>query len=239
MLPLLFHKRLFLHLFIGFIIAVVVGILSHECGHWLAGRYLGFKGQHIAYNYTKYGSPGDNWRIRDSVMDQYHKEMLSSPAMPVKGEYRKLINEREHDYFLLTAGGPLQTMLAGTIGLMLLFIYRRKFAATDALTFSQWLMVFLALFWLREIFDVAVAIIRLCAGHPWMEGDEFKMAEYFHWPAWSIFIATSLTSLLVLWVVDFRFVPAKQRLTFIIAGFTGGLTGAYLWLILLGPKLLP
>ncbi len=239
MLPPLFHKRLFLYLFIGFILAVVVGTLSHESGHWLAGRYLGFKEQHIAYNYTNYGIPDAHWLKRDSVIDEYHKEMISSPGLPVKDEYHKLIDEREHDYFLLTAGGPLQTMLTGTLGLILLLIYRRKFAIADALSPPQWLMVFLALFWLREIFDVVVAGIRLCAGRAWMEGDEFKMANYFHWPTWSIFIGTGFLSLLVLRTVVFRFVPAKQRFTFIIAGFTGGLTGAWLWLILLGPKLLP
>ena len=100
-------------------------------------------------------------------------------------------------------------------------------------------MVFLSLFWLREIFDVVVALIRKSTGRAWMEGDEFLMARNLGWPTWSIFTVTSIVSLLVLWVVIFRFIPARQRLTFIIAGFSGGLTGAYLWLVLLGPKLMP
>ena len=240
MLPLIFHRRLFLFLSLGFILAVVAGVLSHECGHWFMSRCFGFKDQHIGYNYTDYGNPDDHWFKRDSILRHDYREFKNNTDFPAKGQYLKLAGEREHDYFLITAGGPLQTMLAGTIGLILLFLYRRKPANTDRLSFAQWSMVFLSLFWLREIFDTAVAIIRKCEGRRWwMKGDEFKMARSLEWPTWSIFTTTSIVSLLVLWVVLFRFVPAKQRLTFIIAGFTGGLTGAYLWLVLLGPKLMP
>ena len=239
MLPLIFQKRLFLYLFAGFILAVVAGVMSHEFGHWIAARYLGFSGQHLAYNYTNYGTPDDHWRQRDSLLVQYHKEMTSTAGHPAKDDYLKLVSARERDRFLLTAGGPLQTMLAGTLGVILLLVYRRKFAVANELSFPQWLIVFLSLFWLREVFDVVVAIIRKGAGHAWMEGDEFRMARALEWPTWSIFAITSVISLLVLWRVVFRYVPAKQRLTFLVAGFTGGLTGAYLWLVLLGPKLMP
>jgi len=238
MLPFIFHKRLFLFLFMGFILAVVAGILSHECGHWLAGRYFGFKDQTIGYNYTHYGTPDKNWLRRDSILSRLNSEINFGHNAP-RDEYDKLIKEKKRDTFRITAGGPIQTMLAGTIGLIFLFLYRRKFAGADKLLFAQWLVIFLSLFWLREIFDVVVAMIRLCAGRPWMAGDEFVMANYLHLPTWSIFIASAIVSLMVLWLVIFRFVPARQRFTFIVAGLTGGLTGAYLWLVLLGPKLMP
>ncbi len=238
MLPLLFHKRLFLHLFLGFVLAVVTGIMSHECGHWLVARCYGFKGQTMGYNYTHYGTPSKAWLRRDSVLSRYNSEINSGQSIH-RNEYNKLAEAKERDAFLITAGGPMQTMLAGTLGLMLLFVYRRKLFAADRLSFLQWLIIFLSLFWLREIFDVVVAIVRKCTGHLWMEGDEFTMAKYLHLPTWSIFIASGVVSLLILWVVMFRFVPTKQRLTFIFAGLTGGLTGAYLWLVLLGPKLMP
>jgi hypothetical protein len=239
MLPIVFHKRLFFCLFIGFILAVVAGVLSHESGHWIAGRYFGFKDQHIGYNYTSPGKPNETWLRRDSILRAQNADYKSGADFGGKQEYQKILSEQDYNYFLITAGGPLQTMIAGTIGLLLLLLYRRKFSNTSNLSFTQWVMVFLSLFWLRELFDVVVAIIRKCAGHAWMEGDEFKMANALNWPTWSIFTTTSIVSLLVLWVVVFRFIPAKQRLTFIIAGFTGGLTGAYLWLVLLGPKLMP
>ena len=239
MLPLIFQKRLFLYLFIGFILAVVVGTMSHECGHWLAARYYGFKDQTIGYNYTHYGTPSSNWLRRDSILSRYISEINTGARTTGDKEYTKLQKAKKVDIFLIAAGGPIQTMLAGTFGLILLLIYRKKFAGIDSLSVPQWSMVFLALFWLREIFDLAAAVIYFWSGHTKVGSDEFKMANILHWNQWSIFAATSVISLLVLFVVAFRFVPSKQRLTFIIAGFTGGLTGAYLWLVLLGPKLMP
>ena len=40
-------------------------------------------------------------------------------------------------------------------------------------------------------------------------------------------------------IVIFKFVPLRQRLTFILAGLAGGGAGAVLWFISLGPRLLP
>ena len=139
MLPFIFHKRLFLYLFVSFILAVVVGIMSHECGHWLVTRCFGFHGQHIRYNATVYGRPDDKWLRRDSTLQAEYAEFSSGVDFPSKGEYQKLQNTRDRDYFLITAGGPLETMLAGTIGLLLLFLYRKKIAQTDWLFFAQWL----------------------------------------------------------------------------------------------------
>jgi len=239
MLPMIFDKRLYVYLFFGFIIAVVAGTLSHECGHWLAARYFGFREAHINYAFTVYGKGDDRWLRMDTIRNQYAYEIDHNLNFPLKKEFDKLKKRHSIAGFLMTAGGPLQTMLTGTTGLILLFIFRRKFKNKNQLSFGQWLLVFLSLFWLRELFNLISAIIHLLTGKLRMHGDEFRLARILNWNPWSVYIVTGIISLLILWVIVVKFIPLKQRFTFIIAGFTGGLAVAYLWLMLLGPKLMP
>jgi hypothetical protein len=43
MIPMKFDLRLFVLLALGFIAFTVIGTVSHECGHYLAARCLGYK----------------------------------------------------------------------------------------------------------------------------------------------------------------------------------------------------
>jgi hypothetical protein len=53
----LIHLRLFIFLSAAFFIAVIVGTVSHEAGHYIVARLLGYKAT-IGYAYTEwYGSP--------------------------------------------------------------------------------------------------------------------------------------------------------------------------------------
>lgn len=53
------------------------------------------------------------------------------------------------DRFIFTLGGPVQTMLTGTLGLIFLFAFRKNHD-TAVLNLKQWFFVFLSLFWLRQ-----------------------------------------------------------------------------------------
>jgi hypothetical protein len=50
---------------------------------------------------------------------------------------------------------------------------------------------------------------------------------------------TALIGIIILAVVIFKFIPIKQRLTFMAAGLAGGVTGFVLWLILFGKMIMP
>jgi len=97
----------------------------------------------------------------------------------------------------------------------------------------------LTLFWLREIFNLITGLFGCSPYRYKFQGDEIRLARSCGLNEWSIYIVAGFISVVVFWIVITRFIPLKQRFTFILAGLSGGLTGAYLWLILLGPKLMP
>jgi len=135
---------------------------------------------------------------------------------------------------LILIGGPLQTVLTGTTGLLLLFLYRRKFDREIKLLPGQWLFVFLTLFWLRQSANLLMGSVSRSG-----RDDESRIAAYLGLPSSSIGMATGIAGLLILAVVVFRFIPRQQRLTFLAAGLAGGVAGFWLWLIKLGPVLMP
>jgi hypothetical protein len=239
MLPKVFDPRLFLFLFVGFVFAVVAGTLSHEYSHWLMSRHYGFKKSRVTYANTSYCGFNEKILREDSIYKQYPNEIRGNLDFPFKEEYGSLRKETSKEWMCIHVAGPLQTMLTGTIGLLLLFRCRKKNVGAERLSFGQWMLVFLSLFWLRELLTLASAVSLSLQYKMRMNHDEFAIARYLHWNPWMLAGAAATFALLGFWLVTFRFVPGKQRLTFIIAMFTGGITGVYLWFGLLGPKLLP
>ena len=204
MLPLRFNVKLFVILFVVFIVFTCVGTLTHEMGHIAIAKMLGYK-THLGYGYMNYDSP--------------------------HGSNRK-------DSLLISIGGPLQTILTGTIGLILLFLWRKKFNLEQNLSWGQWALIFITLFWLRQSANMIMVIPDLSTGRL-LRGDEFRIAYHLNWPSHSISVITGLIGLLVLATVIIRFIPQKHRVTFMLAGLAGGVTGFWLWLIKLGPVLMP
>jgi len=140
---------------------------------------------------------------------------------------------------LLIAGGPVQTLLTGSAGLLLIAFQRKKYKSASTLSLPQWLPVFLALFWSRQVFNFVLAICHLATGRLVIRADEFRLTMLLNWPLWSIMAGTAIAGAAVMWYVCFRIVPRDQRMTFIAAGLTGGLLGAWLWLGVAGPRLMP
>lgn len=211
-IPLYFNKKTFVLLFIGFIVFTVAGTVLHELGHFFMGRLLGYKGQHISYAFASMGyKPG------------------TSPGT----------DAWDHDHLLFLTGGPLQTMATGTIGFLLLCLFCNNSVQQQKLGMGQWCIAFLTLFWLRELFNFIIAIASLLRGKPNYDGDEFRIASYLHWNGWWLSGSLALVSCAILAFVVFTVIPPKQRLIFLSAGLSGGIAGALLWLVILGPKIMP
>lgn len=199
-------KKLAAGLVPGFVLATIIGTLSHEWGHYIVARSLGYQ---TAINYAS---------------TYWLNGIYPTPA----------------DTFRIILGGPAQTMLTGTLGLCLLFLLRSYFQARQRLSFIQWCLVFMTLFWLRQTANLVVGIgIYLFRGHLSQGSDEVKLARYWQLPDETISIITGCLGALVLAIVVFKFIPQQQRLTFIIAGLLGGITGYMLWLKWLGPVIMP
>lgn len=232
-----FQFRLFSLIFAGFILFTVIGTLSHESGHYIAARMLGFKAS-IHYGYTDIES-NDQEEI-SKIYLLIKAEIESKKGFPEKEKYNALIQTATNDEIKTLLGGPLQTMFTGTLGLILLLTYRKTFYSATTLNLRQWLLIFTTLFWLRQVANFAVTcIIHLYSGKTDFDGDEVRLANILGLNFLSISLLTGIMGMIISGFVIFKFIPAAQRKTFIVAGFFGGITGFILWLFILGPILMP
>ena len=141
---------------------------------------------------------------------------------------------------LITIGGPVQTILTGTFGLLILWLNRKSFNPSVDITLFQWIFIFLSLFWLRFPANLVTWIIGFIrSGRFGQRGDEISIARYFRLPDWSVVVSTAMIGFLVLAIIIFKYIPQHQRLTFILSGLVGGIAGYILWLYMIGKSILP
>jgi hypothetical protein len=209
MTKIVIDRRLFLYLTIGFVLATIVGTLTHEFGHYITAKLLGFDA-HIKYASTYYTKSNPNQSFGRS------------------------------DIILITLGGPIQTMLTGTIGLFFLCIYHKSYRIAQQLSFIQWTLIFISLFWLRQTANFFTGLgTYIIFGKVSNHSDEIRLDRYFGLHGWTLTTLTATIGIIVLSIIVFRLIPLKQRLTFILSGLIGGISGYILWLYILGPKLIP
>jgi len=144
------------------------------------------------------------------------------------------------EQFLITLGGPVQTISTALIGFIIL--YRRRLNKTNQkLDFTDWILVFFSLFWLREVFNLIASIILGFLGYRdyFFGGDEAKLSEMLNLPVGLIPTLFGLIGFIFcIWTV-FKIIPSKLRFTFIVSGLYGGLSGYGLWMQTIGPIILP
>jgi hypothetical protein len=197
-------KRLLLYLTLTFIFTTIIGTLSHECGHYIAARLMGFHAR-ISYATT--------WLTYDDQLMNFNQA------------------------FWFTLAGPLQTMFTGTIGLLLLYSSRKS---VERLSLKQWVFIFLSLFWLRQSANFIVWVASyLITGRLRTNGDEVQLTLYLDLPGWLLMVVTALAGFIVLAIVLFKFIPKKQRFTFILSGLIGGILGYLFWLTYFGKIIMP
>ena len=240
-----------LFLSVGFVLFTIIGTITHEYEHIAVAKSLGYettlhygsmnsypKGylvdddvialKNLTKDYTniKY----DNWPIKIKEKAEEYYDILN----------KRYWNEKSNDGLFITIGGPLQTILTGTFGLLIL-IWRRKTMYIHGMKIIDWLFVFLSLFWSREIFNLVTSIggELISPNGNWFAGDELYISQELN--LWSGTISLILASLgvIVTTYVIFIIIPIKKRLTFILSGIIGGILGFILWMNLIGPKILP
>ena len=201
-------KKLFLSLSLAFILMTIIGTISHEFGHFISAKILGFNSK------INYG------------------------ATSLENNPNKIMSEKE--YFIFTLGGPIQTIFTGSLGLLALYLCRKTFFRVEKLSFRQWLIIFISLFWLRQLANLFTWILGFFIKGKFSErGDEIKLARYLNLPNWTIISSTALIGFIILTIIIFKFIPKKERLIFIFSGLIGGISGYILWLHLLGKILMP
>ncbi len=238
LLPLKFDIKLFLLLAIAFIVSTIVGTVSHEFGHFTVAKYLGYS-SNVSYGYTIW----DDNKTRpfiDSTYSKYSKEINSNIDYPRKSEFDQIQKKLMRDDFWITLGGPIQTMLTGTLGLLLLLNQRAKIYKTQRVNLYQWFVVFVTLFWLRQLANFLVGLlIKILHGKFPERGDEFEIADFLKLPTESISLLTAIIALGITLLIIFKIIPLGKRLTFIASGLIGGVIGYNFWLVWVGPIIMP
>jgi len=202
----------FVLLTLTFIAFTVIGTLTHEAGHFLVAKSFGFESS-IHYSYVPY-SP--------------EIETFADPA------------QRAWTRLAIRIGGPLQTILTGCIGLVLLRRSTLRDPIIAAPSMIQWVFIFLSLFWLRQTAALVVLAAQfLITSHTSERGDEAQIAQHLGFPTHVLNVLGGCIGAMVLWYILFRILPSSMRLQFMAAGLVGGGLGYYLWLGLIGPVVLP
>lgn len=202
--------QLLLWLILSFIFFTIIGTISHEFGHYLAAKYIGLDAK-VHYGYTRITIPDD---------------------------FSGVVSQA--DRFLLTLGGPLQTIFTGVLGLFLLYINRKRIKSLEKLKTIHWIYVLLSLFWLRQTANFVMWIrTYFIRGRFSKSMDEIKLARNLEMHEWSIIFPTAVLGFLITVYVIFRYIPLHQRFTFVLSGLIGGASGYYLWLESLGKIIMP
>ena len=140
---------------------------------------------------------------------------------------------------VVTWGGPIQSMLTGSIGLAALLFQWKQFKATENPRTVQWLILLLSLFWLRQSANFFMMLTgRIVNSHFSTRSDEALLALHYNLPVYSISAITAGIGLMVSGIC-FLAIPARQRTTFLLSGLVGGVGGYILWLKWIGPLVMP
>jgi hypothetical protein len=240
-LPLQVNLKLLIALFCTFVLLTVVGTLSHELGHYAVMKWQG-QDATIHYSHTTYvpDTANELLKYQRETWQKYSTEIQNNTAFPGSRQYHRNVERINNRMAMARLGGPVQTMLTGTIGLVLLFAFRRKFARANSLKIWQWSLVFLALFWLRQPANLVTGIGGyISTGAFSASGDEYFLSTFLGLPGITLNVATGILGFVVLGLVTLKFIPVHQRFTFAISGLFGGIFGYLLWLQWAGPVVLP
>jgi hypothetical protein len=232
-----FDIKLFIFLAITFIGMTVVGTLTHELGHYSVSKLLGYEAN-ISYQSSGHWN-NELDEYLNSTYEKYANEIKNRLDFPEKEKYFEAMKKYRTDNFLITLGGPLQTIMIGTFGLIFLLVYRDKFITKDKVYITGWVSIFLALFWLRQVANMFVGLlIYVMKGQSSVSSDEERLAHHLGIHFESIQIITGIIGILVLLVV-LRLLPKSIVVTFLISGLVGGIAGYYLWLVRFGQYIMP
>lgn len=216
------NLRLFFLTIITLFFLPLLGTISHEYGHIFTAEKLGYKTTlHFAsINWEKKINPSNNLVIHQ-----------------INGSKKGIITDTD----LILIGGPLQTIAVGVLGLTIVFLRKKYILKIKQLRFIDWIGVFLSLFWVRNIFNLALYIMLgvIKQRSSYFGGDEAHISQSLGLPIGAIPLFWGIIGITIVSYIIFFVIPKRIRLTFISGGLIGGIAGYACWYYYLGPKLLP
>ena len=219
----------------SFILVTIIGTLTHELGHLVPAKILGYE------TTLHYGSMSWDDRCMD-LSNALFRKYGSKDNVPdqVLNQLDALKEKSKKDTLWITLGGPIQTMSTGLLGFFILYSRRNKMSKT-ALSLFEWTAVFLSLFWSRQLFNLFMGFAGgLFFSKPYFfGGDEAKISSILGFPIGTVGILTAIIAFVICVYVVLNVVPKMIRYQFIISGILGSAIGFVLWFFALGPMLLP
>jgi hypothetical protein len=222
-----------LHFTLIFIMMVPVGTLTHESAHWITARYFG---NHTELHYASVSYHGETQKKFLEVIEAYSIDG-DSWSQEQKQSYKSAVRNYILEGKAITLSGPLQTLLTGLIGCLILLI-RRKSQLNGIFTSVDWLAVFLTLFLSRFAANATHHFIAGFLGFK-SSGDEDKLASLHQVNPNVLYAVLWISSVSILSYLTFKIIPKDKLKPFLIGGALGCSIGWVLWMYLLGPFLLP
>ncbi|MBC6992829.1 hypothetical protein QWY85_04245 [Neolewinella lacunae] len=228
-----------------------IGTVSHEYGHIAVANFFGYETT-LHYGSMNYFPAGylqdDDLKSLRSLTKDFAGTEYDLWPEEIKEKAKAYNNILQNRYWnaqtnnalYVTMGGPLQTIFTGALGLIIL-VLRKNSIHQNGLKILDWLAVFLGLFWLREIFNLAASIggeIILPDGS-WFAGDEYHISQALNLWEGTVPIALGILGMTASFYIVFKIIPQKLQLTFVLSGMLGGIMGYVLWMHIIGPKILP
>lgn len=238
------YPRLFVFLVFGFVFATIIGTQTHEYGHYIAAKFKGYKPV-LHYQSVSLGFLNrEKIALLDSLYKADESQIIAKENSPKKTHYLQyrtaLGHEIENSAIITRMAGPLETMITGTTGVIILWLGRKKIRAKDTLSFKNWLTVLLAFFWSRQLGNLLLKTVHsIISPHRISRGDETFIAKRLNLNEWSIITVLGVISALILTWIVFYIIPKQQRFTFVAAGIAGSALGALIWFGWIGPVILP
>ena len=216
----------------------VIGTIAHEYGHIIAARSLGYDTT-LHYGSMSYDNSALNAQLDSIYLDNKY-EIENDLAFRKKKIFEQGMHKLAYDSFIVLIGGPVQTILTGCAGLLILLV-RRKEIKISGMKIADWVAVFLTLFWLRQVFNLlhSIGYTAIFKEGNYFGGDEMYISEYFDLFPGAVPILLGLIGAGISIYVIFRIIPERLRSIFILSGIVGGVTGFYVWFEILGPVIIP
>lgn len=219
--------------FFIFLAVPAIGTITHEIGHAITGMVLGYR---PTIHYGSCAYRGGTCEEMSTLWESQGSKILQNPASEVALQFQALHRTCQRDRRWLAAGGPLSTILIGSVGFVWLVSVQQKRGCTRPLSASAWLGTIMALFWSRE---VVVLLRELAAFSPEVvyAPDEREAALLCGLPHWVFSLGLGAIGLAVCLQVT-AWHPARRRLAFVIGGTIACSMGMGIWYGLLGPFIL-
>lgn len=238
----------------AFIVFTIVGTLSHEYGHIVIAKYLGYNtilhyGSMEYYKGDVHYKDDEDYKevvkiyetfsnAIDNNLEFDEKERFLELQNILNIKYPEIDSKDDTNNLYVTLGGPIQTILTSFLGLFIL--WNRKSKTKGKFKISDWLGVFLSLFILREVFNFVTALFKtIFKSESNFHGDEFRISRFLGFDEWVVPSITVVLGMVISFYVIFKVIPLKYRFSFILAGLVGGILGFAIWFGFLGKLILP